>query len=221
MPTEVKICGLRDAEAVDAALEAGADYVGFVFFERSPRNISVAEAAPLAARAREGARVVALTVNADDALLREILKTLRPDLMQLHGNETPDRVAAVRTLTGRPVMKAVPLATRSDLALAEHYRIADRLLLDAKPLPGATRPGGNAAAFDWTILDGFASPRPWLLAGGLTPTNIARALKTSRAPGVDVSSGVEKAPGVKDPHLIRAFVKAVRAFDRLARLLVG
>jgi phosphoribosylanthranilate isomerase len=214
MPVEVKICGLSDEEGVDAALRAGADFVGFVFFPPSPRNIAPARAAALAARARGKTRVAALTVDADDRRLAEIVEILRPDLLQLQGRETPERVAAVRTRFGRPVMKAIGVAAAADLAETARYAAADRFLLDAKPPKGATRPGGNGAAFDWTILAGFACPKAWLLAGGLTPDNVAGALAASGAAGVDVSSGVETAPGKKDPALIHAFVAAVRAFER-------
>lgn len=221
MLTEVKICGLSDAESVDAALEAGADFVGFVFFPPSPRNIAFARAAELAARARGRAGIVALTVDADDALIEEIVATLRPDLLQLHGKESPERAAVIRARTRRPVMKVISVAERSDLAAAARYGAADRLLFDAKAPPGATRPGGYGAAFDWSLLSGFASPRPWLLAGGLDAANVAEALAATGAGGVDVSSGVESAPGKKDPALIYAFVAAVRAADQPARRAAG
>jgi phosphoribosylanthranilate isomerase len=221
MPVEVKICGLSDEQGVDAALLAGADFVGFVFFPPSPRNVTIDRAAGLAARARGRAGIAALTVDADDALVLEIATRLRPDLIQLHGEELPERVAIVRKLGGRPVMKAIGVAERADLAAATHYSRADRLLLDAKPPRHATRPGGNAAPFDWTILEGFACAQPWLLAGGLNPENVAEALLASGATGVDVSSGVESAPGKKDPALIAAFVAAVRALDRPAQRRTG
>ncbi len=215
MPTEVKICGLSDEESVDAALRAGADYVGFVFFPPSPRNVALDRAAELARRARGRADIVALTVDADDALLHAIAETLRPDLLQLHGRESPQRAAAIRALTGRPIMKAFGVAARGDLAALSAHA-ADRFLLDARPPPDATRPGGNGAAFDWAILQGFSCGRPWLLSGGLTPANVAEALAAAGAAGVDVSSGVESAPGKKDPALIRAFVAAVREAERAA-----
>jgi len=221
MPTEVKICGLSEEESVDAALEAGADFVGFLFFPASPRNVAIKRAAALAKRARGRTQIVAVTVDADDALLGAISDALRPDLLQLHGRETPERVAAVNALTGRAAMKVLLVATRDDLAAAERYSAAARFLVDAKPPKDATRPGGNAVAFDWAILEGFAPARPWLLAGGLNPGNVADALRLTGAPGVDVSSGVESAPGRKDPDLIRAFVRAVRDFDRPARRLAG
>jgi phosphoribosylanthranilate isomerase len=217
MPTEVKICGLSSEEAVEAALEAGADFVGFVFFPPSPRNIAIERAAALAGRARGKAGIVALTVDADDALLGAISAGLRPDLVQLHGHETPERTAAARALAGCDAMKVLSVATRDDLAASGRYDAAARFLIDAKPPKGATRPGGNATTFDWSILDGFAPRRPWLLAGGLSPDNVADALKRTHAPGVDVSSGVESAPGKKDPALIHAFVRAVKAHDASLR----
>jgi phosphoribosylanthranilate isomerase len=216
MPTEVKICGLSEPESVDAALDAGADFVGFVFFPRSPRNVALERAAALAERARGRAGIVALTVDADDSLLAAIMETVRPDLLQLHGDETPERVAAIAALTGCAAMKVLLVATREDLRAADRYPAATRFLLDAKPPKGAARPGGNAARFDWSFLDRFAPGRPWLLAGGLGPANVAAALARTRAPGVDVSSGVESAPGRKDPALIRAFIRAVREFDGTA-----
>ena len=214
MPTEVKICGLSDEESVDAALEAGADFVGFVFFPPSPRNVEIAAATALARRARGKAQIVALTVDADDVLITGITEGLRPDLLQLHGKETPARAAAVRKLIGRPVMKAIGVAKAADLGRTRDYPAAERFLLDTKPPEDATRPGGNAAAFDWRILEGFVSSKPWLLAGGLKPANVASALAATGTGGVDVSSGVESAPGKKDSTLIRAFVRAVRDFDR-------
>lgn len=213
MPTEVKICGLSSEESVDAALEAGADFVGFVLFPPSPRNISLERAAELAARARRTAQIVALTVDGDDSLFNAIAKTLRPDFLQLHGKETPERVKAIRGMTGVPVMKVIGVSASSDLAAIPDYTI-DRLLLDAKPPRDATRPGGHGVAFDWSVLEDFVSPKPWFLSGGLEPNNVIEALQATQAPGVDVSSGVESAPGQKDPARIFAFVEAVRAFDR-------
>lgn len=215
MPTEVKICGLSGEESVDAALEAGADFVGFVLFPPSPRNVSLERAAALAARARGRAKIVALTVDGDDSLFCGIAETIRPDLLQLHGKETPARVTAIRALTGVPVMKAIGIASRDDLTLIQSYQV-DRILLDAKPPRDATRPGGHGVAFDWAVLEKFSSPKPWLLSGGLCPENVAAALQAAHAPGVDVSSGVESAPGKKDPDRIHAFICAVRGHDRLA-----
>lgn len=214
MPREVKICGLSGEEGVEAALDAGADFVGFAFFGKSPRNVTPARAAALAEPARGKAGIVALTVNADNAMLGAICAALRPDLLQLHGGESPERVAEVRALTGRPVMKVLSVAARDDLVAAGRYDAAARFLIDAKAPKGATRPGGNAVPFDWSILDGFATDKPWFLAGGLTPDNVAAALARTGAPGVDVSSGVESVPGVKDPERIHAFVRAVREFDQ-------
>lgn len=214
MPTEVKICGLSSEEGVDAALVAGADFVGFLFFPASPRNVSLERAAALAARARGKARIVAVTVDGDDSLFRSIAKTLRPDFLQLHGKENPARVKSIRDLTGVPVMKALGVSARRDLAPIAGYTV-DRLLLDAKPPRDATRPGGHGTVFDWSVLDGFSPGKPWFLSGGLEPRNVVAALQATRAPGVDVSSGVESAPGVKDPARIRGFVEAVRAFDRV------
>jgi phosphoribosylanthranilate isomerase len=216
MPTEVKICGLSDEEGVDAALDAGADFLGFVFFPPSPRNVALDRAASLAARAGGRALVAALTVDADDALLLAIARMLRPDLLQLHGREAPERVDAIRAATKLPVMKVISVASAADLGRAARYPAADRLMFDAQAPKEATRPGGYGIAFDWSILDGFASDRPWLLAGGLNPANVREALRQTNAPGVDVSSGVESAPGRKDPALIRAFVQAVRDFDGTA-----
>lgn len=215
MPTEIKICGLSDEEGVDAALEAGADFVGFNFFPPSPRYVSLERAAALAARARGKAQIVAITVDGDDFLLGAVARTLRPDVLQLHGRETPARVSAVRAMTTIPVMRAVGVAGRDDLAFIPDYAM-DRLLLDAKPPREATRPGGHGVAFDWSLLQNFEWPGPWFLSGGLKTKNVSLALQATRAPGVDVSSGVESAPGRKDPARIHAFVKAVRAFDRQA-----
>lgn len=212
MPTEVKICGLSDAESVDAAIEAGADLVGFVFFPPSPRNVAPAQAAMLAERARGRALVTALLVDPEPDFAAEIAALVRPDLLQLHGRESAERVAAIGAATGLPVMKALGIASRADLAGAAGTGAA-RLLLDAKPQPGASRPGGNGAAFDWALLSGFASPLPWMLSGGLDAANVGEAIRVSGARAVDVSSGVETAPGKKDPRLIHDFIQAVRALD--------
>lgn len=215
MPTEVKICGLSGEGGVDAALEAGADFLGFMLFPASPRNVSLGRAAVLAGRARGRAKIVAVTVDADDALITAIAADLRPDLIQLHGKETPGRVSAIRATTGLSTMKVFGVATRADLAAHAGYA-TDRFLLDAKPPKDATRPGGHGVAFDWTVLAGFFPSVPWFLSGGLYPENVADALAATRAPGVDVSSGVESAPGKKDPLRIHAFIRAVRDYDRLA-----
>lgn len=211
MLTEVKICGLSGEEGVDAALEAGADLLGFVFFARSPRNVDPARAAALAAPARGRAGIVALLVDPTDATVADVVDTLRPDLLQLHGSESAERIADLRRLAGRPVIKAIGVAGAADLETARACTVADRLLLDAKAPAEAERPGGNGAAFDWTLLAGFTTPLPWLLSGGLHPGNVAAALAATGATAVDVSSGVERAPGHKDPALIHAFVRAARA----------
>lgn len=207
----VKICGLSTEETLDAALAAGADMVGLNFFPPSPRFIPLDTARRLAARARGRAEIVALCVGMDDADLSEIVAAVKPDWLQLHGKDSPERTAAVRRFPAK-VMKAVHIATAADLAAARAYAdAADRLLLDATPPKGAVLPGGNGAPFDWTLLRGFRPAKPYLLSGGLTPGNVAEAIRISGAPGVDVSSGVETAPGRKDPDLIRAFIAAARA----------
>lgn len=210
-PVSVKICGINDAAGFEAAAAAGADMVGFVFFPPSPRAVTPDQAAALSARRAGGPLRVGLFVDADDALVGAVLAALPLDILQLHGAETPARCADLRARFGRPVMKAHGVATAADLEVLEDYApVVDRFLLDARPPPGAALPGGNAAAFDWALTAGRAIPRPWLLAGGLTPANVAEALRVSGAPGVDVSSGVERARGVKDPTLVGAFVRAAR-----------
>jgi len=209
--TEVKICGVNSAEALGWAAAAGADFVGFVFFPPSPRAVTPAEAGAISASLAGGPQRVGLFVDPDDTLLAETLAAVPLDVIQLHGEETPERVAAVRRRFGLPVMKALGIATEADLAaIAEYAKVADRLLLDAKPPPGAELPGGNAAPFEWRLARLASIHVPWLLAGGLTPGNVAEAIAASGAPGVDVSSGVERARGVKDPALIQAFVRAAR-----------
>jgi phosphoribosylanthranilate isomerase len=207
----VKICGLSTAEALDVALEAGADMVGFVFFPPSPRHLAFDTARALGRRVRVRAQKVALTVDADDALLEGIVESLKPDLLQLHGREPPARVAALRKRFGLPVMKAIPIAAKGDLAAATAYTaIADRLLFDARPPREATRPGGLGKTFDWRLLDNLDPTGPFMLSGGLDAGNVGEALRITRAAAVDVSSGVERAPGEKDPDKIRAFVRAAR-----------
>jgi phosphoribosylanthranilate isomerase len=217
MPT-VKICGLSTALTLDAALDAGADMVGFVFFSKSPRHIDWATARTLGRQAEGRAKIVALSVDADDDTLKRVVDALSPDLMQLHGSETPARVREISKLFARPTMKAIGVATRADLAAAETYEgVADILLIDAKPPKDAVLPGGNGRPFDWRLTQDFHAPLPWLLSGGLEPDNVEAAIALSGARGVDVSSGVESAPGVKDPAKIRAFVAAARrAFARAA-----
>jgi len=206
----VKICGLRTAADVRAAAAAGAAYVGLVFFAKSPRNLDPQHAAELALEVPEGICKVALTVDADDATLDRLLETVPLDMLQLHGHESPERVAAIRSRYGLPVMKAVGVAAEADLAQIDLYsQVADQLLIDAKPPRGAELPGGNGLAFDWRLLAGRKYwQRPWMLAGGLTPENVGEAIRLTGARQVDVSSGVESAPGVKDPDKIRAFVAA-------------
>ena len=216
MTETVKICGLSDAATLEAALSAGADMVGLVFFAPSPRNVSLSLARRLGDQARGRARIVALTVDADDRTLDAIFDALAPDIVQLHGREAPERVNAIGARYRRPTMKALGVAEPADLIAAERYAgSADFLLIDAKPPASAGRPGGNGVAFDWTLARGFAPAMPWLLSGGLDPDNVERAVREAGAHGVDVSSGVERAPGEKDPDRIRAFVAAARrAFQR-------
>jgi phosphoribosylanthranilate isomerase len=215
----VKICGLSTPETLEAALAAGADMVGFVFFAKSPRNVTLTKAATLAKQVRGRSEVVALTVDMGDAELASVVDAVQPDWLQLHGGEGLERVKAVRAAHGRQVMKAVPVGSTVDLAIAERYaKVADRLLLDAMPPKGATRPGGLGVSFDWSIVAGFDPDVPWLISGGLRPGNVAEALRVTGAAGVDVSSGVETAPGVKSPELIRAFIANARAHAREAAL---
>ena len=203
-----KICGLTTPEAVEAAASAGAAYVGFVFFLKSPRNISLAETEVLALASPPGVVKVALTVNADDALIDDIA-ALSIDMLQLHGTEPPERVAAVKARTGLPVMKALGVAGPDDLSKITYYEtVADQILVDAKPPAGGEVPGGNGLSFDWRLIEGRVWNGPWMLAGGLDPTNVADAMRLTGAQQVDVSSGVESAPGVKDVDLIRQFLAA-------------
>ena len=208
--TATKICGLSTPEAVDAAVAGGAAYLGFVFFPGSPRSVTAEQASALARRAQGHARSVALLVDPDEALLEDVLLGFDPDMVQLHGIETPQRVAAVRAAADRPVIKALAVAQSADLDAASAYAAADYLMFDAKPPADAERPGGLGLSFDWSLLHGRAFGKPWFLAGGLTPGTVGDAVRTSGAPMVDVSSGVERAPGVKDPALIAAFLDAVR-----------
>jgi phosphoribosylanthranilate isomerase len=211
MSVWVKICGITTPEALAAAAAAGADEVGFVFFPASPRALTPAAAAALSATLEGGPGRVGLFVDPSDEELAATLAAVPLDTIQLHGEETPARVAEVRARFRRPVMKALGIATREDLdAIPAHAAVADRLLLDAKAPPGATLPGGNAHPFEWRLARQVAVARPWLLAGGLTPGNVAEAIATAGAPGVDVSSGVERERGVKDAALIADFVKAAR-----------
>ena len=207
----VKICGLSTTEALDVALDAGADMVGFVFFPPSPRNISFKTAATLESRVRGQAQKVALTVDADDTLLSYIVDALGPDILQLHGNEQPLRVAAIKAQFKLPVMKAIAVESKADLAaIARYAAVADRLLFDARAPREATRPGGLGKPFDWQLLENLDPGVPFMLSGGLDAGNVGEALRVTRASAVDVSSGVERAPGVKDPDKIRAFIRAAR-----------
>jgi len=212
----VKICGLSTAATLEAALAAGADMAGFVFFPKSPRHVGYETARALGARARGRARIVALSVDADDDALGRIIEALSPDILQLHGRETPSRVREIRQRFGRPTMKAIGVAAPGDFAAAALYDgVADFLLIDAKPPRDAALPGGNGLAFDWRLARRLSPKRPWLLSGGLDSDNVAEAIASAGAFGVDVSSGVESAPGVKDEMKIRAFIAAARsAFAR-------
>lgn len=208
----VKICGLSTRETLAAALDAGAEMVGFVFFEPSPRHLGDDDARMLAQATGDRATKVALTVDADDTRFAAIMDAVAPQILQLHGRETPARVRAVRDRFGVPVMKALPVETADDLARVDAYAgVADYILFDARAPKEATRPGGLGRPFDWSLLHGLKLPIPFLLSGGLDPDNVARAIAITQPHGVDVSSGVESAPGIKDIAKIRAFVAAVRA----------
>lgn len=206
-PVQVKICGLTDEDMVEVAIDAGADFLGVVFFEKSPRNLSIERAAEIFQWVPEEVRKVGLFVDPDDALLNQVMHHVRLDFFQLHGSETPERVEAIRFEFGMPVIKAIGLAGTADLDRAQDYaEIADCLLFDAKPATDAGRPGGNGQSYDWSLPKARKWPCPWMLAGGLTPDNVAEAIRLSGAGMVDVSSGVESAPGIKDEALIRAFI---------------
>ncbi len=207
----VKICGIKDLAAMDAALEAGADMVGLVFFANSPRNVTPAEAEKLAVHARGMAKIVALSVDADDDLIDAIEASIAPDLHQLHGTETPARLRELRSRTGKQIMKAIPVAQAADLApLPSFEAVADWVLFDAKAPKDATRPGGHGQTFDWSLLKNAKHTKPVMLSGGINPGNVASAISQVRPDAVDVSSGVESAPGVKDREKIFAFVRAAR-----------
>ncbi len=209
MDVRVKICGLREVAHVEAAVKAGATYLGFNFFPKSPRSVTPDQAAALADAVPPGVAKVGLAVDMDDAGLDAIVARVPLDMLQLHGSETPERVSEVRARYGLPVMKVIGIATPDDLTkLAEYGRVADQLMVDAKAPKGAALPGGNGLPFDWRLVAGRRWPVPWMLAGGLTPENVAEAIRLTGARQVDVSSGVESAPGVKDDSLIRAFIAA-------------
>ena len=211
-PVSVKICGLATVDDVRVCADAGANYMGLVFFEKSPRNITILAAHELALAAPLGLAKVALVVNPSDAELDAITATVPLDMLQLHGRETPERVAEVKARYGLPVMKAVGIADGDDLPKLESYfGVADQILVDAKPPKGGELPGGNGLSFDWRLIAGRRWPCPWMLAGGLTPENVAEAVKMTGAKQVDVSSGVEDAPGQKNAELIQKFVQSSRA----------
>ena len=212
----VKICGLSTRKTLDAALQAGADMVGFVFFPPSPRHLGLERARELGAQAKGRAVKVALTVDADDATLGNIVEALRPDILQLHGNETVARLRDIKRAFGLPVMKVISVQTSADLAAIPGYAaVADRILFDARAPKEATRPGGLGAVFDWHVLENLDLKLPFMVSGGLTSENVAQAVRVTRAGGVDVSSGVERASGIKDPEMIRGFIRAARATEEL------
>ena len=209
---DIKICGLKTRETVAAALDAGASHIGFIFFAKSPRNIEPVEAGRLRALARGKAKAVAVTVDASDLFLDEIVAVMKPDILQLHGNETPERVAAIKARYGLPVMKALSVSTEADLERIKPFvGIADRFLFDAKPPKGSELPGGNGVSFDWRLLTGLDAGVDYMLSGGLNAANIGDALRLANPPGIDISSGVESEPGVKEPALIEQFFRAVSA----------
>ncbi|MDN4987621.1 phosphoribosylanthranilate isomerase [Bradyrhizobium arachidis] len=213
----VKICGLSTRETLQTALDAGADMVGFVFFPPSPRHVSLETGRDLGRQVKRRALKVALTVDADDATLDNIMDALSPDIFQLHGHESVARLRDIKQKFGRPVMKAVPVASAADLAVLPGYAaVADRILFDARAPKDATRPGGLGAPFDWQLLQNLELDLPYMVSGGLHADNVAEALRVTGAGGVDVSSGVESAPGVKDPELIKAFIRAARATRELS-----
>ena len=211
MSVQTKICGITTVEGLEAAIAGGADYIGLVFFPKSPRNIDITQAKQLATMARGKVKIVSLVVDADDEALTRIIEEVAPDVLQLHGHESPDRVAEIKKKFGITVMKAIPIATTTDIRVARDYDgVADIILFDAKP-SSAELPGGNGRTFDWVALDGVARTLPFMLSGGLSPENVAEAIARTRTVAVDVSSGVEKAPGVKDPELIRRFLQTAKA----------
>src|SRR6202051_5058643 len=217
----VKICGLSTRETLDVALDAGADMVGFVFFPPSPRHLNLETARDLGRQVKRRASKVALTVDADDATLANIVEALQPDILQLHGSETVARLRDIKQKFGLPVMKAMAVETPADLAALPGYAaVADQILFDARAPKEATRPGGLGAIFDWHVLENLDLKLPFMVSGGLQAGNVAEAVRVTRAGGVDVSSGVESAPGIKDPDMIRAFIRAARAIDLTSPLPV-
>ncbi|MBZ9602283.1 phosphoribosylanthranilate isomerase [Phyllobacterium chamaecytisi] len=212
MGLDIKICGLKTAEAVAAALDGGASHIGFIFFPKSPRYVDPREAGRLRQAAKGRAIAVAVTVDPDDVTLDAIVAAMQPDMLQLHGNENVNRVAEIRARYGLPVMKALALRERGDLEQIKPYiGVADRFLFDAKPPKGSELPGGNGVSFDWQVLSELDASTDYMLSGGLNASNIAEALRATNAQGIDISSGVESAPGVKDVGLIKDFFRAVRA----------
>lgn len=212
MALDIKICGLKTDAAVAAVLAGGASHIGFIFFPKSPRHITPGEAARLRQAASGRAKAVAVTVDADDAMLDEIVAAMAPDMLQLHGLETPERVAAVKQRYGLPVIKAFAIREAADLVPIAPYRgLADRFLFDAKPPAGSDLPGGNGVSFDWRVLAGLDAEVDYMLSGGLNTANVGDALRLANPPAIDISSGVESAPGVKDVALIENFFRAVRA----------
>ena len=210
-PLIIKTCGLSTVETVDAALGAGADMIGLVFFPKSPRHVSFELASKLAARIKGKAELVALTVDADDALLEQIIKAIDPDWLQLHGSETPERVKEIREKFGRRVMKAIGVREAADIAKTSAYEpVCDRILFDSKPPKSADVPGGTGKSFDWHLLENLDLTKPFMLSGGLDAENVAEALEITHAPALDVSSGIEAERGIKDPALIAAFISAAR-----------
>ncbi|MBR0971960.1 MULTISPECIES: phosphoribosylanthranilate isomerase [Bradyrhizobium] len=213
----VKICGLSTPETLETALDGGADMVGFVFFPPSPRHLSLELGRDLGRQVKRRALKVALTVDADDTRLDNIMDALSPDIFQLHGKESVARLRDIKQKFGRPVMKALPVETSADLAVLPGYAaVADRILFDARPPKDATRPGGLGTAFDWHLLENLELKLPYMVSGGLHAENVAEAVRVTRAGGVDISSGVESAPGVKDPEMIKAFIRAARATQELS-----
>lgn len=212
MTKEVKICGLKTPESIHAAVDAGVDHIGLVFFPKSPRHVSVEEAAMLASRIPAHVNIVGLFVNAEDGFIDQVLEAVPLDILQLHGKEPVERVVQLKQRTGREIMKAIGIRDAEDLQVVSQYEpVVDRLLFDAKPPKDAVLPGGNAIAFDWTLLEGKSWSKPWMLAGGLTPDNVQTAIRLTGAPCVDTSSGVEDEPGQKNSHKIREFIKAVKS----------
>lgn len=218
--TKIKICGLKTEQMLEVAIASGADFVGLVHFDKSPRHVDLKTAAKLAAAARGRISVVVLLVDPDVDLVTRVVREVAPDYIQLHGRETPEQVERLRHAAGMPVIKAVAVADREDVQGAAAYQqVADLILFDAKPSPDAKLPGGNGIPFDWNLLKGFNSEQDFMLSGGLDPQTVAEAVRCTRAPIVDVSSGVERARGIKDADKIRQFIEAVRRADRTAEMI--